>query len=224
MRTRFAIGLGGAALVVAWSAAPASAANANGRVDVVALDSFHVISSESGSVNYYHLVGGDEPHWHAAYKPPWDTAVLGYQLPDGERRSVAKIRWKWRAVTLPDGGDECVSAKADSAAVVYVTWRRGLKWYSLKYVWSAVGRKGTTCDKKRNPFRAQDTIIVDSGPPLGQWRTVEIDPDAEFRNHFEGGDSHADVPDLLGLGVMSDGDQTSSPSSADYAGFAFVLK
>ena len=117
-----------------------------------------------------------------------------------------------------------IIGRGDSAAVVYVTWKRGLRWYSLKYVWSAVGPKGATCDKKRNPFRAKDTVIVESGPPLGEWRSVQMSPDVEFQNHFEDGDPTASVPDLVGVGIMSDDDQTNSPSEADYADFVLVPK
>ena len=53
-------------------------------------------------------------------------------------------------------------------------------------------------------------------------RDEEIDPSAEFRAHFEGGNTNADVPDFVGLGIMSDGDQTKSISAADYAAFALV--
>jgi len=78
------------------------------------------------------------------------------------------------------------------------------------------------CGSKRNPFVAQDTVIVDSGGPVGEWRTVRIVLDDEFRNHFENGDSQASVPDLVGIGIMSDGDQTRSPSVADYEGFVLT--
>jgi len=37
-----------------------------------------------------------------------------------------------------------------------------------------------------------------------------------------GGNPNADVPDLVGLGLMSDGDQTRSTSAADYATFQLV--
>jgi hypothetical protein len=132
------------------------------------------------------------------------------------------LSWRWRAQALPIGGNECVKTKSDSAAVVYVTWRRGLRWYALKYVWSSSVQRGTVCEKKRNPFRAQDTIVLESGGPLNEWRTVELNPDAEFRRHFEPGDASAAVPDLIGVGLMSDGDETASKSSADWADF--VLK
>jgi len=212
-----------AAYALAAGTALAAASNPSREVAIEA-QSFRVVPSESGPVNYYTLVRAPEPHWHAAYRPPFKTAVLGYAIPEGNRRSVARIKWKWRAVVLPKGGDECTEGKGDSAAVVYVTFRRALRWYSLKYVWSAAAKKGASCARKRNPFRAQDTIIVDSGPPLNEWRSVEIDPDAEFRKHFEGGDPHADVPDLIGIAIMTDGDQTASPSEADYGGFSLVLR
>jgi hypothetical protein len=49
------------------------------------------------------------------------------------------LRRRWRALVLPRGGNECADERGDSAASVYVTWKRGLRWYSLKYAWSSVG-------------------------------------------------------------------------------------
>ncbi|HEX7601114.1 MAG TPA: DUF3047 domain-containing protein [Polyangiaceae bacterium] len=186
--------------------------------------SWRIVPSESGKVDYYNVVQDPAmPYIHARYLPPYDTAVLGVEIPEAERQRARKLRWTWRAITLPNGGDECASGKGDSAAVIYVAWRRGLRTYALKYVWSAVGRKGQTqCDRKRSPFVAQDTIILESGGPLNAWVNEEIDLKTEFRNHFENGDQNADVPDLRGVALMTDGDQTASESSADYAGFKLV--
>lgn len=176
-------------------------------------------------MNYYTVVADPEgPYIHAAYKPPYETTVLGWAVPRELRRSIRLIRWKWRAVTLPKGGDECADAMADSSAVVYVTWRGNLKWYSVKYVWSAVTPKGSVCDEKSNAFRAQKTRVVESGAPLNEWRTVVVDPDAEFRRYFGDGRSKAQVPDLMGIAIMSDGDQTGSVSEADYGGFVVVTR
>jgi hypothetical protein len=183
--------------------------------------SWRLVEKESGPVNYYTVVKSSAPPYiRARYRPPLKTAVLGYQLPDADRSRAKRLRWRWRAITLPNNGNECVKGKGDSAAVIYVSWRRGLRWYTLKYVWSAVGPKGAVCDRKRNPFVAQDTIILESGGPLNEWKTEDIDLKAEFRKHFEDGDPNADVPDLLGVGLMTDGDQTRSESIADYADFA----
>ena len=186
---------------------------------------FEVLKRDSGPINYYSFVEDREGGYlHADYKPGYKTTVLAYALPENHRRDVARVRWRWRAEALPAGGNECQSGKTDSAAVVYLTWKRGLRWYALKYVWSSVGPRGAVCDQKRNPFVAQDTVILESGGPLNEWRTVDLDPDEEFRKHFAGGDPRANVPDFGGIGIMSDGDQTGSESSADYGGFEITYR
>jgi hypothetical protein len=181
---------------------------------------WQVVGRESGPVNYYQVVNDPSlPFVHARYTPPEATTVLGVQIADADRKRARGVTWQWRAVTLPQGGDECADGKGDSAAVVYLTWKRTLKWFTLKYVWSSVGQRGAVCGRKRNPFVSQDTVILESGGPLNAWRTEQIDLKQEFRRHFGDGDPNADVPDFVGVGIMTDGDQTKSESSADYANF-----
>ncbi len=175
----------------------------------------------SGPVNYYSVLPGPPQHIRSDYRPGLKTAVVGYAAKSEQARAT-HLAWRWRALALPIGGDECRSGKGDSAAVVYVTWKRGLRYYTLKYVWSAVSVKGAVCDRKRNPFLAQDTVVLESGVPLNEWKSVELDLRAEFRKHFEDGSADASVPDFFGVGLMSDGDQTVSASSADFA--EFVLR
>jgi hypothetical protein len=184
------------------------------------LTKFQRVASESGQVNYYALnIGAGGPRIHAHYRPPWESAVLGFQIEDADRARASALEWRWRALTLPLGGDECAKDKGDSAAGVHLTWKNGLKYYVLKYVWSGVGKRGEICDRKRGVFAARDTIIQESGPPLNEWRTVHVDLRAEFRRHFRDGDAKADVPDFVGVGLSTDGDQTHSESAADYADF-----
>ena len=207
----------GGLLLIAVSAAGASHQL---RVDPKA---FVIVPSESGPVNYFQrLTSPSGDFIRASYEPPMKTAVFGYEIPTEYRQGTSSLSWRWRARALPRNGNECVKATSDSAAVVYVTYRRTLRYYALKYVWSATLKPGTVCEKKRNPFRAQDTIVLASGGPLNEWQKVRIDPTAEFRKHFENGDANADVADLIGVGLMSDGDQTSSVSSADYGDFVLT--
>ena len=190
------------------------------RLDV---HSFRVVENFSGPVSYYKIVEDPSgPFIRAAYHPPLETVTLGIEIPDQFHQRAKRLRWRWRALVLPKGGNECRDGYGDSAASVYVSWKRGLKWYSLKYVWSYDAKKGQVCDQKRNLFVVQDTVILQSGGPMNAWIDQEIDPSFEFRKHFENGDPKADVPDFLGIGLMSDGDQTNSISSADYAGFAVL--
>jgi len=184
---------------------------------------WRIIPSESGPTNYFTIVDDPSgPFLRARYQPPAETAVLGVEIPEAVRQSSRYLRWRWRAETLPVNGSECGAGSPDSAASVYVTWKRGLRWYTLKYVWSTLDAVGTVCRRMRNPFRAQDTIVARSGPPLDSWVTETIDLKDAFRRQFEKGDATADVPDLIGVGIMSDGDQSQSPSAADFGGFTLI--
>lgn len=214
------------AVLLALVAVPARAQPCSPRLTAkYPATAFRVVREKSGPVNYYRVANDKQLSFvHAEYKPPMETTVLGIAIANADRPRAARLSWTWRALTLPRGGDECTDGKGDSAAVVYVTWKRALRWYTLKYVWSAVGIKGKVCDRKRNPFVAQDTIILESGAPLGTWKSEELDLRAEFRRHFEDGDPDASVPDLAGIGIMSDGDQTQSESAADYANFALTVE
>jgi hypothetical protein len=201
---------------------PASA-DAAAAALVIEPSAWRIVERESGPDNYYRLTTeAGATFVRARYVPPMKTAVLGWQVPDADRAKAKTLRWTWRARTLPKGGDECQKGKGDSAAVAYVTWKRGLRYYTLKYVWTATGPKGRVCGKKRNPFVAQDTVVLEVGPPLDVWRSVELDLRSEFRRHFADGDGSADVPDFVGMGLMTDGDQTQSESSADYGRFVLV--
>jgi Protein of unknown function (DUF3047) len=193
--------------------APAGGAEGELRIDG---NAWRIIPRESGPTNYYRLVSDSAlPYIHAAYRPPYETAVMGFQVSGHQARAFHHLTWSWRAIVLPRGGNECAHGVEDSAAVVYVTWKRGLRYHTIKYVWSAVGTKGAVCDRQRNLFSEQDTVILQTGGPLGVWKTEDIDLDAEYHAHFGGGD----IPDFQGLGIMTDGDQTRSESAADYGEF-----
>jgi hypothetical protein len=185
---------------------------------------WRVVKSQSGPDDYYVVMhdasSSPSVFIRSRYRPPEATTVLGFEVPEADRALVRAVHWKWRPITLPVGGNECADGKQDSAAVAYLTYKRGLRWYTLKFVWSAVGPQGATCDRKRSVFSAQDTVILESGGPLGVWKDERIDLEAEFRAHFEDGRVDADVPPFVGIGLMSDGDQTHSESSADFADFA----
>jgi hypothetical protein len=181
---------------------------------------FTVLERESGPHNYYRTVDEPPPPLiRGVYRPGLATAILFAQVPDELRRGARRLHWRWRALVLPRQGNECEGDRADSAANVYVTWRRGLRWYSLKFVWSTEAKEGSVCAGRRNPFVAQDSVVLRSGGPVGVWRDEEIDLELLFRKHFESGDPTAELPDLAGIGIMTDGDQTRSAAAADFSGF-----
>jgi len=181
---------------------------------------FKVIERDSGNINYYEKVLNDPegPMLRARYRAGVDTAVLGLELPEALRSKAKRVHWRWRVLVFPVHGNECAPGKGDSAASVFVTFKRGLKYYVLKYSWSTDGPKGAVCDKRRGPFFVRDTVILESDGPTNVWIDEEMNPRTEFVRHFGG--SEAEVPDFVGLGVMTDGDQTNSPAQADYADFS----
>src|SRR3954468_11201718 len=144
------------------------------------------------------------------YVPPRETVTLFHSVPDELRHGVRRMQWRWRAQVLPAKGNECANGRGDSAAAVYVTWKRGLRWYSLKFIWSTDAPLGATCNRLRNPLVASDSIVLRTGATSSTFVEETVDPEALFRQHFAGGDPSAELPELQGIGVMSDGDQTGS--------------
>ena len=176
---------------------------------------FQVLARDSGPENYYRVIDrGADFILRGIYSPPLQTVTLFAPVPDRLHNGVRHIRWRWRAIELPRDGNECVEGRGDSAAAVFVAWKRGLRWYSLKFIWSTAAPLGATCNSIRNPLVASDSIVLRSGGGGSRWVEEEIDPDALFQQHFGG-----EVPELQGLGILTDGDQTRSTSAADYAGF-----
>jgi Protein of unknown function (DUF3047) len=190
------------------------------RLDVRAFRS--VEGPSSGPEVYYQVVEeGDTTMLRGSYRPGMDSVVMGVEIPESLRGRVRRIRWRWRAREFPVGGDEC-RGPGDSAASVNVAFKRGLRWYVLKYVWSPLSPLGAVCDRKRTLLLVRDTIVLESGGKPGTWLKEVVDVRQAFIDHFAKGDPSADVPDLVGIGVMSDGDQTRSFSGADWADFEIV--
>jgi hypothetical protein len=170
VRRTVTIGLTGCLAITAR--APALAAERE-------LDFRELRAIESGRHAYYQLRRDDRgTYLHAEFQPGDDAVKQALVMREAERRGQHKLAWRWRALVLPAGGNECDPRTNDSAGSVYVAWRRGLRWYGLKYAWS--------------------------------------------RAHFAAGDPNAEVPDLIGFAVLTDGDETHSASSADFG--SFVLR
>ncbi len=211
-------------LVAMLAALPFAAGAAPSGLRAYPLDvhELRVLKRDSGPRNYYRVMGdGPDAFIRAVYSPELQTVTLFAPVPDELHRGVRLFKFRWRAHVLPRGGNECEPDRGDAAATVYVTWKRGLRWYSIKLQWSSEAKVGATCNVTRNPFVASDTVILRSGSPTGVWRDEAVDVDALFRQHFEGGNPTAEVPELQGIGILTDGDQTHSVSSADYGGFVF---
>jgi hypothetical protein len=185
---------------------------------LIPVQSFEIFKQDSGPVNYYSVVtDGDTPVLHAAYEPGWGNAVLYGVTPEQARQKVKRVSWRWRVHTLPKDSNDCGPGFTDSGASVFMAFKAGLKIMVIKYVWSTLGKPGTWCQSTRGWFFDRDTTLVQVGGPLDVWKTMEVDPRAEFVRRFGG--TAKDVPDFVGIGIMTDGDNSQSPAEADYADF-----
>jgi Protein of unknown function (DUF3047) len=209
------------ALLLSSAADPEEAPSSSRSVTVLDVNRFRPAEGPtSGPAVYYEVVEDPiGPLLRSDYRPGMETVTMGIEVPEALRRRVRLLRWRWRVRALPAGGDECRSGHGDSAASVAAAFKRGFKWYILRFVWSTVSPLGAVCDKKRSLLLARDTIVLERGGKPGVWLREVVDLHQSFLNHFERGNPNADVPDLVGIAVLSDGDQTHSESGADYTGF-----
>ncbi len=184
----------------------------------VPIQSFEVFKYDSGPVNYYSFLSeGGTQFIHAAYKPNWRNCVLYGVVPEQARKNVTRVSWRWRVHTLPRESNDCGPGFSDSAASVFMAFKAGLKFIVVKYVWSTLGVPGASCQSTRGWFFDRDTILAHVGGPLDVWLAMEVDPRAEFARRFGG--TAKDAPDFVGIGIMTDGDNSQSPAEADYADF-----
>lgn len=180
--------------------------------------SFKVLEQDSGPVNYYSVVTeADTVMIHAAYKPGLATVVLAGVVPEEARKQVSRVSWRWRVHSLPKDSNDCGPGFTDSGAAVFLTFKAGAKYMILKYVWSTTGKVGSFCQSKRGWFLDRDTLLLHVGGPLDTWETQEVDARADFAKHF--GMKLEDVPDFVGIAIMTDGDQSNSVVESDYTDF-----
>jgi len=123
------------------------------------------------------------------------------------------LSWRWRIRAVPLGADERYESLADSAAGIYLTYRRklGVLPESIKFVWSTGLPEGAAL--RRRGIGMPWTIVAGTGTaPTNEWQTFVFDALEAYRETF-GGDP-VDRP--LGLGLLSDANNTGTRAFADY--------
>lgn len=184
-------------------------------------------------------------HRHSQYQlvTDGDTQVMSAQADDSASGLIARLsvqpgerlllRWRWKVSNVYEGGDARRKSGDDYPARVYVAFefeadeaslferlKRGtvkalfgeeLPGKALNYIWANRLPQG---EFVANPY-TDDTVMVavNSGAELvGQWVTVERDIVADYRRAF--GQA---PPTIVGVGIMSDADNTGEAASAWYA-------
>jgi hypothetical protein len=122
------------------------------------------------------------------------------------------LRWRWRVLDLPKGGDERFKETGDSAAGIYVIFEGFLRPNTIKYVWSASLPLGTLTE---SPYNSKTKIVVlrNQHSPMGEWVAEAVDVSADYKRFFKG-----EPKQVQAIGLMSDSDNTGSKAVAHYRG------
>jgi hypothetical protein len=151
---------------------------------------------------------------HARYAA--EAITIGRKVANWNLDEYPILQWRWKAVTLPRGGNERHSRTNDSAAGVYVIWDVGFPFRveGIKYAWSTTIDVGGRYSKR---LAHDQLLVVESGTQrAGTWVTVRVDVRAHRKKFFD--EDAAEPPD--GIAVLTDADATASSASAYYADFA----
>lgn len=129
-----------------------------------------------------------------------------------EVRRWPNFSWKWRAVTLPKGGEETNGAPNDSACGIYVVFG-GYTGNAIKYVWSTTLPAGTVVEKKPGKFYI---LVMDSGAgQVGSWQTKSVNVLDDYKRLFKADPTQQPA----GFGILTDGNATNTPAACDYDDF-----
>jgi len=138
-------------------------------------------------------------------KIKWDTLKMPH------------ILWKWRIQKFPAGANELDKTANDSAAGIYVIFRKSLWSYqSIKYVWSQNVPVGTVIrHKKKYPIivvRSQQDCSLKS-KCLGQWVEERRNVVKDYQNLF--GQNPPSKPYAIGL--LTDANSGPKNSTSNYS-------
>lgn len=129
------------------------------------------------------------------------------------------LQWRWRIHAFPEGGNELSKTTNDSAAGVYVVFPGRLPMFPrvLKYVWSTMAPVGS---RERSPSYHDAAIVVLASGPASkpdEWRTETVNVRDDYQIIFG-----REAPAARGIGILTDGDATSTLAAADYADFRLL--
>lgn len=152
------------------------------------------VQEESGNF-YLHASDKGETGIPIIKRLSWDTNQWPY------------FSWRWRAKKLPEKAE-----LQDTACAVYVVFG-GTHGNTLKYVWSTTLPAGTVNEHKPGKFFV---IVHERGSKkVGSWITVNVNLKSDYKKYFKSNPNKA----ADGFAVLTDGDDTHSPSACDYDDF-----
>jgi hypothetical protein len=131
-------------------------------------------------------------------------------------RAYNRVRWRWRAWSLPEGANEEDEDKNDSGAAVRLIFQGGLRPRMLKYVWSSTLPQGKETQSAGNS-KIQVIVLRSGMQDTGRWVWEEVDAYGDYKRLF-GGEPRS----LHVWGIITDSDNTGGHVKADYDDFTFI--
>ncbi len=139
--------------------------------------------------------------------------VMFYKEIRWDTRTYPYISWRWRIRAVPVAADARFEDSADSAAGVYLTYRRkfGLVPETVKFIWSEHLNIGSAF--RRSGIGMPWTVVAGVGAAnQSVWHQVVFHVGDVYDQTFGG----VGATRPLGVAVLSDANNTNSFAAADY--------
>jgi len=143
-------------------------------------------------------------------------AINAGRSADINLRIYNRLRWRWRVISLPVGGNEEIKEKNDSGAGVRLVFIGGIIPKTLKYVWSASLPVGTETVSPIND-RTRVIVLQRGMRNAGKWVWEEVNAHEDYKRVFGG-----EPRPVKSLAVITDSDNTNTYVEADYDDFVFL--
>jgi hypothetical protein len=171
-----------------------------------------------GSPAYDFVVEQDGPAKVLHLKSQGDSSTISKAVKT-HVKATPILEWRWKATTLPKGGDSRVKQTDDQALQVYVTFERFpaiARSRIIGYVWDSTAPEGLTIKSQKSGLVTY--VIVRSGTAnAGKWLTESRNVYEDYKRIY--GEEPED--NLRGIAVAIDSDDTKSSADGHFGEILF---
>ncbi len=124
------------------------------------------------------------------------------------------LTWKWKATTLPAGGDFRHSRSDDQAAQLFIAFT---KTKSIVYIWDTTAPEGLEESTSPVPFLTVKVIVVRSGSAqAGKWLTESRNVYDDYKRLYG-----EEPPAVKGIRIQINSQHTGTLAESSFADVAF---
>lgn len=140
-----------------------------------------------------------------------DSSTISKESKEISLKETPILEWRWKAVTLPKGGNSCKKDADDQAVQLYVTWPRfpvAVRSRIIGYVWDTTVPVDTVCKSEKTGMVTY--IVLRSGPKdLGKWLSEKRDVRADFKKIYG---EEPDDPGAISIAIDTNDTQSTAES------------